>query len=207
MTTEDDTKKIRRTYGRGFLDGLASAGVADIAGHMNNIKLIEAERHQTGIARKVMYVIPTDVAVTRTKMMQELAAKGIGLNFRVLDGCLAKLLDVGLIKHIGKEEYIRVGLKPAAPKPEPPTAGSEEPAPTRVLVPANPVLTTDAAKTLLDGLPTPSPMDRLAELAAALRRLAAEAEDVALAIETKKPPPIDTEQVVREVLAAMQARQ
>lgn len=144
---------------------------------MNNARLLEAERNLTGIARKVLAVVPVQNWWSSHQIKGELRRTGAHLDHAVVDGCLGSLLKDGLIKKRGPdnfEHFIRVALKP---EPEP------KPQPETPLVP--------------DDKPEPQyatdPLDRLASMSANLcqmaeqiRQLSAGMDDLALDIEAER---------------------
>lgn len=136
---------------------------------MNNAKLKAIEEGQTGIARKVLSVIPLAEAWNIHQIVTELARVGSKPDWRIVDGCLMSLTDAGLIKEGPRKSFTRVLIKdePApAPKPE------KAPTPIFKLVESK------------------RPFDRMAALAQRMREkanefsaMAAEAEELALAFE------------------------
>lgn len=174
MTTkpDDSAAKIRRTYGRGLYDGMRLVGITNPEEYMNNARLMEAEKKQNGIARKVLDAVSTQETMAASKVCGELRRNGHNVAPNVVLGCLNTLKGEGLLKEPRPGEFIRVPMKPEpvslpapvvtlkpTPEPEPPKAA--EPAPQPVL----------------------DPLERLALLAATARAMSAEASRLAAEIE------------------------
>ena len=160
---EDDPKlKLRRTYGRGFLDGLRAAGVDDPENFMNTTKVQAAVLGQTGVARKVYDVVPFDTPAPATALIAAMRERGQRLEFSVLEGCLATLKAAKLIKETSggffrETPRIRTPSKAAPLPPESPT----------------PVETPQ------------DPLSRIAVIAAAMRNFAQQLDDIALEVHEK----------------------
>lgn len=138
---------------------------------MNNAKMKSIESNQSGIAKKVLGVIPISQAWTIEQIMSELhRLTRSTLEKNMVQGCLKSLADSGLIK-CTSGLYQRKAYKE---KIEPPV---------RLLEP-RPAKEPESAAldiTLVDG----SPVDRLADLASDLRGIASVLDDVALSIASK----------------------
>lgn len=116
-TTPDDAGSHRRVYGRGFFDGLRTAGITDPDEFMNQARLRAAEQSLNGMARKVLDVVPRDESWPVGRICNELARKGSNPDVRVVTGCLSTLRDDGLVREPQPKHFIRVMTKPK-PKPE-----------------------------------------------------------------------------------------
>lgn len=131
----------------------------------SRLRLIE--RGQTSIAKKVLSCIPIQAVWSHHQILDEIARSGSRMDVRIFDGCIAALLDAGLIKEPQRRNYQRVG-------PSEPEQQDEEDKPV-----AAQAITTQ---------PTPSvdPLVRLGRLAEKLRGLADEIDEAALHFETMK---------------------
>lgn len=131
---------------------------------MNNAKLKAIEDSQTGIAKKVLSVVPIADQWRVRDIVMEIARCGSSPDPKIVEGCLHHLCDSGLVKQPKAGYFQRV-----APKDEP-----EEKAAVR---PLRSVAT----------MPTPTkaddPLADLARTSADLRRLAKSMESVADAID------------------------
>jgi len=137
---------------------------------MNNTRLKAIEDGQTGIAKKVLSVVPLTEAWTMKQIVMEIARVGSCPDPRIVEGCLSTLKDAGLIKEPKRGEFIRVRVKDEA-EPEERTV---------VAIKSQPFALVESKR----------PLDRMATLAARMRNTAAEmkvmadeAEEVALAFE------------------------
>lgn len=167
--TDDDSQlgKSRRTYGRGFLDGLRAAGVENPEDYMNNAKIQAAVLGQTGIARKVYNTVPTDESWSATKIISEMRAHGHNIEFSVLEGCLNTLKASKLIKE-NEHGYYRVVPKLVERAPvEKDGAGS---------APSTPQAAPAAPQ---------DPLSRIATISDVLRNLAHQLDDIALEVSDK----------------------
>lgn len=181
----DDDKGVAKrrgnsSYGKGFIDGVNSA--------MNKARLAELERAQTGIARKVLELVPNNEPWTMHQMQLEaVRVNGPHLDRRTLEGCLNHLCGVGLVKR-ANDGWIRVLAKeyvpPAQSQPEPAVAevrNEEKPADQER---GGVAPTADIMELPVD------PMTKLAKIAQharataeLLNRMASEIDDVAIAAE------------------------
>lgn len=130
---------------------------------MNEAKAARVESGLNGIARKVLDVVPLAEAWLPQQIVGELArATGSNPDFRVVQGCLARLVDQGLVRRVDGARFQRVrprvSLKPSKePDTVPPSATKPDNAPPSN---ATPIARVD------------SPLDRLAVMAGALREQA-----------------------------------
>jgi len=163
--TDDDAEaKRRKAYGRGFYEAARAAGL-DPGDLMNEAKIQRQEQALTAIEQKVYYAIPTEEAWSRHQIIGEAFKRtGAHLDARVVDGCIADLLDRKLIVAEG-ERLRRVAPKArvvVTPKPNGPV---EQAAPPPVEVP-----------------PLPPALEVLSALSADLRALADRFDAAAIGI-------------------------
>ena len=125
----------------------------------SRLRLIE--RGQTSIAKKVLSCIPIQAVWSHHQILDEIARSGSRMDVRIFDGCIAALLDAGLIKEPQRRNYQRVG--PSEPEQQ---DEEDKPVPT-------PIVAQD-------------PLVRLGQLAEKLRGLADEIDEAALHFETMK---------------------
>lgn len=110
-----DEKKItgsQKAYGRGYHDAMRALGLDS----MKQAKLDEAIKGLTGIARKVLDVVPIQEYWSMPQIVSEIGRLGSRPDHNVVRGCLRSLSDQGLIKRKGpteKEVYCKVTAKPA----------------------------------------------------------------------------------------------
>lgn len=72
----------------------------------------------TSVSKKVYEAVPMNEAWNTSKIAAELQRCGLGIDFRIVAGCLNSLCSAGLINEIGKAEFKREGIKTeAANKP------------------------------------------------------------------------------------------
>lgn len=137
---------------------------------MNNARLEELERSLTGIARKVLGVVPTSTEWFAKEIHSELSRTGTSIERRVVDGCLTSLIASGLVREPAPGKFIRVGPKPVIT----PAAEAREMSRTLIL----------AAAASPEPAPTPrEPLDVLAEAAASMRAFGKSFSDLAVQIE------------------------
>lgn len=172
MTTEQDespaASRVHRIYGRGLVDGLRMAGIADPGGFMNEAKLQRVSEGLNGMERKVLEAVPIAEAWNRGQVMSELRRVGTNSAPDVVDSCLNCLKEKGLVYERERGLFSRKLVKPRLVLPEKP----KEPA-----TPAH----TEEVRNVAD------PLERMGELAKELRdlaellmKLAQQAESIAL---------------------------
>lgn len=111
---------------------------------------------QSSIARKIYNCVPASESWTYSQVEAELYRNHVQVDQRVLRGCLASLLDDGLIKSSGEKfQRIQVGEKQVA-----------------------------AAKTNVP-VPSVNPLDELSDIASVLVQLSKRIENLALSIEER----------------------
>lgn len=136
---------------------------------MNNARMKSIEAGLSGIAKKVLAVIPVNAAWNSSQIITEIRrTTGSYPDKHVVDGCLEKLWHSGLIvESRAKGFYSRIPHKADA------TVSEEQATPPG----------GNATSTQHQPVANPTTMDRLAQLAADLRELAQDAENIALDIE------------------------
>lgn len=155
----NERDKVRSIYGRGFVDGLRTAGVTNIGEFMNAAKIESAERHISAAARKVLDAVPVGECWTSRQITTEIGKmSGSHMEIRVVDGCLESLKGDGLVKETQRGLWQRVAPRPKV-----------------VLAPKTVEITTvaESAREGKEATPTKTnPLDQMGELAAGLRALA-----------------------------------
>jgi hypothetical protein len=182
-TSAERTASLRKVYGRGFYDGVRSAGAHNSGDAMQAAKMERIEKSVSGIARKVLDAVPVSEPWPASKIIGEMVRMtSSSPDFKIVMGCLSTLADQGLVREPKKGEFQRVKPRPALSAVSTPDGLAEEPTEP-----------TEPTK-LADDLPLApaEPMDRLASLAGTLRELSAkvtamakEVEDVALSVEER----------------------
>lgn len=170
----------RRVYGRGLYDGLRLAGISEPKEFlMKSTQLERREQALNGIARKVYDVMVMDTPMTPADVCGVLRrTSGSAADYRIVQGCLARLVESGLARETAAGNFIRIAArqklqvvnKPASPEPD-----IEED--VQLVKPATPPATATTAAPL----PT---LDRLAALAQTMRQIADAVGGVAQDIET-----------------------
>lgn len=162
MTT-DAQKEVRRIYGRGYAAGVAAANATRNEDMTNAARLAEAENTLNAAGKKVLECVPISEPWNITQICAEMARLGRSVDRAHIDGCLASMRKVGLIREPEPGRWIRVVAKPKL-----------------VAAPVNPSIMAqaDAAeKSAMD------PLDRLAGIAQSLRDLSKIATNLANDIE------------------------
>lgn len=125
-------------------------------------------REQTGSARKVYDATPIGEPWSAQQIASELLRKGSQMNYPIVVGCLSHLSEVGLVREVGRQVFIRAAV--AAPR-----INSSE----------DQVKPKQANET-----PTGTPLERLANLSSCIKgfadnlhQLAKDIDDVALEVE------------------------
>lgn len=106
---EDDLQgKLRRTYGRGYRDGMK----AD--------KLKRIEESITPTAKKVLAAVPIKELWTVHQIIAEMVRNNIHMNYPVVVGCLSSLKDSKLVReHDGRWQRVEAKLIKLFEAPEP----------------------------------------------------------------------------------------
>lgn len=142
---------------------------------------------QTAIAKKVYDAVPIADTWSIPQIIGELERTGFRHEYRSVAGCLATLLNAGLVQDTGKGRFCREPIREKTPTPK---EESMKPAPVPpVAVSIAPV---SLASLAAQSAPSKSPIDRLGELAArvtamaiSLKDLAAEISDAAIDAEAQ----------------------
>lgn len=104
---DDHEAKRRKAYGKGCHDALRILGVSWDE-YMNITKLHRAEQALSGIEAKVFECMPIEESWDRHAIMSEMKRRtGTNSDARVVDGCIADLLQRGLIKEPLPHQYKR----------------------------------------------------------------------------------------------------
>lgn len=180
-TSAERTAALRKVYGRGFYDGLRSAGMHNSGDAMQAAKMERIEKSVSGIARKVLDAVPLTETWPASKIIGEMVRMtSSSPDFKIVMGCLSTLVDQGLVREPKKGEFQRIKPRPAlAVAPPAPSDAPAEPAPAPVAAVAEVAAPTE-------------PIDRLAALASTLKELservaamAKDVEDVAISVEER----------------------
>lgn len=138
---------------------------------MNYAKYLQTLASVSSIAQKVLTAVPLQEDWDSRKIRSELfRLTHSAPDLRIVEGCLRKLVDVGLVKEVARDTYRRIQapnapvLKSVVEVPEPQKQNSGKP--MRVEKP-----------------PIDSSLDKLAAAASALRGLAAQFNQIAGDIE------------------------
>jgi len=139
---------------------------------MNHAKYQQLVSGQTSIAQKVLTVVPLATEWDSRQIRSELLrVTRSAPDLRIVEGCLRKLVEAGLVKELAREMYRRTPVPPA-------------PVPT---APVQPIEAEEETLVPIKEPAAPSAFDRLAAVAASLRnagatltKAAAEIEDIAL---------------------------
>lgn len=123
-----------------------------------------------GVAKKVLDAVPIEEPWTRGSIYGELLRNGRTIEHRVIDGCLSKLKDIGLVREPSPGMWMRVKARPKLESvptiKEPTPAAHAVKQETQVAEPTQEPKTKDA-------------VDRLADLAESMRTLSKLAEETA----------------------------
>lgn len=139
---------------------------------MNASRVEALTKGLNGFARKVLDAI-SEEPTAKKQIVSALAASGSQADIKVVDGCIAHLLETGLVRERGDHTYCRTPAKPrvvrvsnAAPEPK---AEAEAPAGR----PSDPLEILGAVS------------QQIRELAATMTKLAEAVEDAALRAEQR----------------------
>ena len=93
------TQKVRRIFGRGMLEGVRVAGIPNPEEFlMNQKRMRSVVAGLNGVATKVLAAVPLAEDWTLNQIAAELHRQDKGYTLDVVEGSLAKLLEVGLVK-------------------------------------------------------------------------------------------------------------
>ena len=150
------TQKVRRIFGRGMLEGVRVAGIPNPEEFlMNQKRMRSVVAGLNGVATKVLSAVPLAEDWTLNQIAAELHRQDKGYTLDVVEGSLAKLLEVGLVKvhglgkgrtfrslysmvqHEAEEKAaVRLDQQRAQERPVPPVPGAT---PQPVAAPARPI--------------------------------------------------------------------
>ena len=150
------TAKVRRIFGRGMLEGVRVAGIPNPEEFlMNQKRMRSVVAGLNGVATKVLSAVPLAEDWTLNQIAAELHRQDKGYTLDVVEGSLAKLLEVGLVKvhglgkgrtfrslysmvqHEAEEKAaVRLDQQRAQERPVPPVPGAT---PQPVAAPARPI--------------------------------------------------------------------
>ena len=92
-------QKVRRIFGRGMLEGVRVAGIPNPEEFlMNQKRMRSVVAGLNGVATKVLAAVPLAEDWTLNQIAAELHRQDKGYTLDVVEGSLAKLLEVGLVK-------------------------------------------------------------------------------------------------------------
>lgn len=134
-----------------------------------------ALRSVTQTARKVLETVPIMQSWTIHQVIHDLHRRGVAIDYRVVQGCMAALKEAGLVKEVAGGEWQQVLPRSRPPKTEP----------LPQIIPDIKPETTPMSKPQIkqEAPKNDAPANRLGSLAAKLRALADELDDAALTID------------------------
>lgn len=93
------TAKVRRIFGRGMLEGVRAAGIPNPEEFLMSQKTLRgAVAGLNGVATKVLAAVPLAEEWTIAQIGAELHRQGFTYQLDVVEGSLAKLLEIGAVK-------------------------------------------------------------------------------------------------------------
>lgn len=106
-------QKLNRVYGKGFYDGMKAIQNNQKEPLMNEARFSALYKGLSEKAKKVYQVVPISESWTLSQMMMELnrISPGQNHNQRSVGFCLGSLKDVGLIKEVSGDKWIRVPVR------------------------------------------------------------------------------------------------
>lgn len=171
---DDDRIRHRRIYAKGYFDGLEAGG-----GAMTPLRQQSILRGMPTQAQKVFEFVPIAEVWADTRILGEMTkSTRSSIERRVVDGCLDRLRDVGLIREVGRREYQRVRV--ALSKDDEATDVVPIPVAT-IAVPAD---ATAAPASAIDLIASIS--NRLSSVAGEIRQIVSDLETAALQIEEQR---------------------
>jgi hypothetical protein len=142
---------------------------------MNSARLAEVERGITGIARKVLAAVPVTVECNSRKIQRDMVSAGHNTELRTVEGCLCSLRDAGLVREPIRGSFIRIVAKPKV--------SEESQAAAATVVAALTDIALDMLAPAVDLAPAAlapvEALDKLAAMAHQVRKMAADAADMA----------------------------
>lgn len=132
---------------------------------------------QTGVAKKVYECVPNNEPWTSFQVITAMRnLTGSTPDNRIVSGCLVSLVDSGLVKKSGRDQFQRIAVDAKQKNQEPVMAKAEF-----KLEVVSETKTQGAPLEVLSDL-----VGEIAAMASSLQRLAARVEDVALAVEHER---------------------
>lgn len=105
-------QKLNRVYGRGFYDGMKAANEdpqKELT--MNESRFKAVYRGLTEQAKKVYAAVPVSEHWTVPQIMAELSRTTGQRDQRIVSGCLNSLKEVGLVKELPNNIWVRVDIR------------------------------------------------------------------------------------------------
>lgn len=136
---------------------------------MNSARLDELERSISGVAKKVLHIVPVAEPWTPKEIHAEAIRSGHNIDRRTLEGCLNSLRDTGLVREPDHGSFIRVTARPQVSV-----------VPATVEVPKHLLA---AKKVAPAGEKDQEPLEKLAAIATALRAHAKSSLELAERVE------------------------
>lgn len=143
---------------------------------MNRRRYEQLAQGLNSIASKVLNTVPMREPWTFNQIGAELRRLGCTLDHRVINGSLATLEEIGLVRRSGMKSWIRVPVK----DPEPTNAHTEEAATVPTYNSQTQVPAAPKPKATLDTLADLS--SRLRSMAKGMNQLASDIDDAAIGI-------------------------
>jgi hypothetical protein len=106
-------QKLNRVYGKGFYDGMKATQANQKEQPMNETRFSAIYKGLGEKTKKVYQVVPISESWSLGQMMVELnrSSPGHNHNQRSVGFCLGSLKDVGLIKEVPGDKWIRVPVR------------------------------------------------------------------------------------------------
>lgn len=170
----------RKTYGKGFHDGIRAATAGHRADMMNESKLQIALKNMTAPLRKFYEFVPAQEPWTAQQILAEAARAGLSWDTSKAKGCLNGLVESGVVREPQRGFFIRTEIR---------TAKQQEPEPNMPTVqPLRKVITNDEPRQ------QEAPEDGLMAVAERVRKLADDVRAIAHAIESAAVMVVEKEQ-------------
>lgn len=107
----------RRSYGKGFYDGLRAAGVKAIGETMNKKKFSELYDGMTSQPRDVYESVPIKTSYSIGQIMDDMNRRGVAQTKTIVENCLTMMIKNGLVKQQKTGFYIREQVRDADVQP------------------------------------------------------------------------------------------
>ncbi|QEY62524.1 hypothetical protein FXN65_10720 [Metapseudomonas lalkuanensis] len=152
---------------------------------------------QSGIAKKVYECVPIAESWSSFQVMTAMRnLTGSTPDSRIVSGCLSTLVDSGLVKKIGRDQYQRIPVEQKQKSEEPKMSAPAKKQPEVSAAPARKA----------------TPLEMLGELAGEIvgmaehmKRLATRVEDVALAVEQERESNSENLEKLRQLQAILKS--